>query len=332
MKLIVCVLLIFALPDHCRAIEKCTGVFQENDPSNSGNGKLRPPSGTKCVEDCVFQSGRWGSSWCFTAKDKSQWGGECLDCSIFSENTSPCWSLKNGFYVTNGHGQTDECYETFTEAKLKCLAAGDCKAIATQSNICSGKFRVTHGIPAFKWWSNWKSLNLKAYEYTCPTDEQWTSETGVCVDSTGNDPQRYIEDPIDFPCSEFERTVPELGCKEFCQSDSKCKGSTFYEQHLGGYGWGCKGKCVLFSGDIDGGDGTMNSQELMMSGFKCQFRSVPRYKCYGWSTKDIQKIRQGGSTIAIQKTTCEGYANFIFSKGVGSKAPGCGGCWCCQPI
>ena len=104
-------------------------------------------------------------------------------------------------------------------------------------------------------------------------DEQWTSETGVCVDSTGNDPQRYIEDPIDFPCSEFERTVPELGCKEFCQSDSKCKGSTFYEQHLGGYGWGCKGKCVLFSGDIDGGDGTMNSQELMMSGFKCQFRS-----------------------------------------------------------
>ena len=71
--------------------------------------------------------------------------------------------------MTNGHGQTDECYETFTEAKLKCLAAGDCKAIATQSNICSGKFRVTHGIPAFKWWSNWKSLNLKAYEYTCPT-------------------------------------------------------------------------------------------------------------------------------------------------------------------
>jgi len=169
MKLIVCVILLFALPDHSRAIGKCTGVFQESDASTRANGKLRPPSGTKCVEDCILQSGRWGSSWCYTAKDKSQWGGECLDCSIFPENTSPCWSLKNGYYVTNGHGQTDECYETFTEAKLRCIAAGDCKAIATQSNICSGKFRVTHGIPAFRWWSHWKSLNLKTYEYTCRT-------------------------------------------------------------------------------------------------------------------------------------------------------------------
>jgi len=83
MKLIVSVLLLFALPHHSRAIGKCTGFFKENDPSNSGNGKQRPPAGTKCVEDCVLKSGRWGSSYCFTAKDKSQWGGECLDCSIF---------------------------------------------------------------------------------------------------------------------------------------------------------------------------------------------------------------------------------------------------------
>ena len=103
-------------------------------------------------------------------------------------------------------------------------------------------------------------------------DEQWTTETGRCVDSTGNDAQRLIEEPIDFSCSEFDRTVPALGCKELCQSDPKCKGWMLYEQHLGGYGKGCKGKCVLFSGDIKGGDGTMISQELMMSGFKCQFR------------------------------------------------------------
>jgi len=85
MKLIVCVLLLFALPHHSRAIGKCTGYFQETDPSNSGNGKQRPPAGTKCVEDCVLQSGRWGSSFCYTAEDKSQWGGECLDCSIFPD-------------------------------------------------------------------------------------------------------------------------------------------------------------------------------------------------------------------------------------------------------
>jgi len=188
MKRIVCVLLLFALPDHSRAIGKCTGVFQENDPSNSGNGKPRPPSGTECVEDCIFQPGRWGSSWCYTAKDKSQWGGECLDCSIFPENTSPCWSLMNGYYVTNGHGQTDECYETFTEAKLKCLAAGDCRAIATQSNICSGKFRVTHGIPAFRFWSHWKSLNLKTYEHKCPTETTTTTTT----ETTTNEVIRYV--------------------------------------------------------------------------------------------------------------------------------------------
>ena len=104
-------------------------------------------------------------------------------------------------------------------------------------------------------------------------DEQWTTETGICVDSTGNDAQRLIEEPINFSCSDLERTIPELGCKEHCQSDPKCKGWMFYEQHVGGYGYSCKGKCVLFSGDIKGGDGTENSQVLMMTGFKCQFRS-----------------------------------------------------------
>jgi len=92
MKLIVCVLLLFALPHHSRAIGKCTGYFKETDPSNSGNGKQRPPAGTKCVEDCVLKSGRWGSSWCYTAEDKSQWGGECLDCSIFPDVPQCSWT------------------------------------------------------------------------------------------------------------------------------------------------------------------------------------------------------------------------------------------------
>ena len=41
--------------------------------------------------------------------------------------------------------------------------------IATQSNICAGKFRVTHGIPAFRWYRHWRSYDLKSYEYMCPT-------------------------------------------------------------------------------------------------------------------------------------------------------------------
>lgn len=59
----------------------CTGNFLESDPSNAGNNKQRPASGTKCVEPCVNESGRWGSSWCYTAEDKSQWGAECLPCT-----------------------------------------------------------------------------------------------------------------------------------------------------------------------------------------------------------------------------------------------------------
>ena len=104
-------------------------------------------------------------------------------------------------------------------------------------------------------------------------DEQWTTETGVCVGTTGTEAKRLIEEPISFSCSDLERTIPELGCKEFCQSDPKCKGWMFYEQHYGGYGYGCQGKCVLFSGDIKRGDGIENSRVLMMSGIKCQFRT-----------------------------------------------------------
>ena len=56
-----------------------------------------------------------------------------------------------------------------------------------------------------------------------------------------------------------------------------------------------------------------------------------RYKCYDWSDEDKVKLTQGGSSNEIQKRTCEGYENFVFSEGDNSKAPGCGSCWCCQP-
>ena len=59
----------------------CTGFYAERDVGNSANGKQRPPNGTKCAEPCVKESGRWGSSWCITSKDRSQWGAECIPCS-----------------------------------------------------------------------------------------------------------------------------------------------------------------------------------------------------------------------------------------------------------
>jgi len=55
------------------------------------------------------------------------------------------------------------------------------------------------------------------------------------------------------------------------------------------------------------------------------------YKCYQWSEKDLEQNHNGGWSIEKEKRTCEGYENFIFTQGDDSKAPGCGGCWCCQP-
>ena len=58
----------------------CTGDFQESDSSNAGNGLQRPPTGTKCTSNCFYDSGRWGSSWCYTDNDNEQWGAECVEC------------------------------------------------------------------------------------------------------------------------------------------------------------------------------------------------------------------------------------------------------------
>ena len=58
----------------------CTGDFLESDPNNAGNKKQRPAAGTRCVAPCVIETGRWGSSWCNTEKDGSQWGAECVPC------------------------------------------------------------------------------------------------------------------------------------------------------------------------------------------------------------------------------------------------------------
>ena len=75
-----------------------------------------------------------------------------------------CWEQKDGYYVEEGHTQTSECYVTLDEAKSICLAAGDCKAVATQSNVCSGQYRVTHGGPTFIYLATWASWNLRSYE------------------------------------------------------------------------------------------------------------------------------------------------------------------------
>ena len=71
---------------------------------------------------------------------------------------------------------------------------------------------------------------------------------------------------------------------------------------------------------------------LLFNNFKTlSFFPESPYKCYHWSEKDLEKNHNGGWSIEKEKRTCEGYENFIFTLGDDSKAPGCGGCWCCQP-
>ena len=77
----------------------CTGNFMERYPSDAGNGIQRPPAGSKCAKPCVFESGRWGSSWCYTEENGSeekgsQWGAECVSCQgmMYYDNFQGfCW-------------------------------------------------------------------------------------------------------------------------------------------------------------------------------------------------------------------------------------------------
>ena len=77
------------------------------------------------------------------------------------------WIEKAGYYVLEGHGTIAECYDTLQEAKEKCMTFQDCHAIATQSNVCEGKFRVSHGGPTFIYYTDWKSYSLMAWDHNC---------------------------------------------------------------------------------------------------------------------------------------------------------------------
>jgi hypothetical protein len=79
----------------------------------------------------------------------------------------PGWSSRlDGMYIKEGHGRTDECYD-YETARLKCETAIDCWGIATQSNVCGGKYRVSHGAGAATlYYSDWNTYNLWAYTYT----------------------------------------------------------------------------------------------------------------------------------------------------------------------
>jgi len=98
------------------------------------------------------------------------------------------WSEKlNGKYVVEQHGRTNECYATLEEAKSKCEASSDCGAVATQTNVCGGKFRVSHGGPTLRDWSSWEAYDLWAYALnrskTCGNEVATGSTAQACVNT-----------------------------------------------------------------------------------------------------------------------------------------------------
>jgi hypothetical protein len=89
------------------------------------------------------------------------------------------WTQQDGYYVYQGHGSGKECYGTFDEAKKKCEAAADCKAIERMSStdasvsgrpICDGKYRVSHGGPTLMYGN---AIGVKTTSWYC----KWTIDT-----------------------------------------------------------------------------------------------------------------------------------------------------------
>jgi len=78
------------------------------------------------------------------------------------------WTRKNSYYATVGHGKCPEgdVFADVEDAKQACIDAGDCKAIATQKNLCGGKYKIIHsakpGLIAYP--NGITSHNMHAYE------------------------------------------------------------------------------------------------------------------------------------------------------------------------
>jgi len=130
-----------------------------------------------------------------------------------------CWSGRlHGKYINEQQGANDECFD-FDTAKQKCEEATDCHGIATQSNVCSGKYRVTHGstatLVAFR---NWASFNLWAYTLDRSCLSPSAAHSGSSNQKLWWKCSRMGNGPLDIPSWE------EAGA---CNTDTFKKTQTF---------------------------------------------------------------------------------------------------------
>jgi len=167
--------------------------------------------------------------------------GQCTRCRCVNKPvpSDPCLDRRDGYYIAEGHGKTNECYRTLGEAKTKCVAAGDCKGIATQKNVCGGQYRVSHGGPTLKYYAHWKQYNLRA----------WTLKAH-CMKKPGGckDDPRYVRHCAGWKVHKANYCATHNGVKALCKKTcGLCAGgpSNNNNNNNSNCNWKCKIKNIL---------------------------------------------------------------------------------------
>jgi len=92
-----------------------------------------------------------------------------------------CWRRKDGTYIREQHGNGHGCIADRELAMKACLdKGGSCAAIASQSNVCGGKYRIPIGGPHKLYYGHWKPYNLHSYVLAKECQEFMEDPVGDC--------------------------------------------------------------------------------------------------------------------------------------------------------
>jgi hypothetical protein len=129
----------------------------------------------ECLSPCVTNNG--GCHKARKCTTSAGGGATCGDCrtGYTNDGAKGCkatcqftWTRKDSHFPTVSHGNCEngDVFVNLEDAKKACIDAGDCKVVATQKNLCDGKYRVVHSlIPGLKLYPNGlASHNIHAYE------------------------------------------------------------------------------------------------------------------------------------------------------------------------
>jgi len=98
--------------------------------------------------------------------------------------------------------EVDECYPTFTDAIAKCEEAGDCGAVATQTNARDGQYCISHGSPHLLGLvPGWHVYDVRV----------WVLKR--CMEPEGKT-GRWHSMPLGQECSAPPAPPPPPGCKD----------------------------------------------------------------------------------------------------------------------